>query len=379
MNARTIRTLVVRAIFVFRGSSARMINMTPAQTLIVFALLLGGAVVAVIYFISSQLRSLKTDLGGKGSDPALLELIKDMRGSVDKSSESMERRLKDQRDSMDKQTKIIWERLDNAAKVIGDVQKNLGGLEKFGRDVEDLAHVLKSPKLRGGLGEQLLYEILTNYLPKDLYQTQYKFRDGAICDAVIFLDKGIIPVDSKFSMENFKAMVSADGDVNKTAAKKEFVKDVKKRIDEIADKYILPGEGTTDWAVMYIPSENSFYELTVNTPEVADYAQKRSVFLTSPNTLTYFVKTVMVANRQNELAEHAGEILRALSGIRTEAAKFDTELGVLDGHINRTSNAMDTVRGKFGKLFGKIEAVQALEGDEPGLQPKLLEDSTEIS
>ncbi len=299
MNGPDNRNLIVRAIFVFREPSVRMISMTPAQTLIVFALLLGGAVVAVIYFISSQLRSLKTDLGGKGSDPALLELLKDMRGSVDKSSESMERRLKDQRDSMDKQTKIIWERLDNAARVIGDVQKNLGGLEKFGRDVEDLAHVLKSPKLRGGLGEQLLYEILTNYLPKDLYQIQYKFRDGGICDAVIFLDKGIIPIDSKFSMENFKAMVSADGDINKATAKKEFIKDVKKRIDEIADKYILPEEGTTDWAVMYIPSENSFYELTVNTPEVADYAQKRSVFLTSPNTFTYFVKTVMVANRQN--------------------------------------------------------------------------------
>jgi len=366
--------LIVRAIFVFRDPSVRMINMTPAQTLIVFALLLGGAVVAVIYFISSQLRSLKTDLGGKGSDPALLELLKDMRGSVDKSSESMDRRLKDQRDSMDRQNKILGERLDNAARVIGDVQKNLGGLEKFGRDVEDLAHVLKSPKLRGGLGEQLLYEILTNYLPKDLYQIQYKFRDGAVCDAVIFLDKGIIPVDSKFSMENFKMMVSADGDIDKAAAKKEFIKDVKKRIDEIADKYILPGEGTTDWAVMYIPSENSFYELTVNTPEVADYAQKRSVFLTSPNTFTYFVKTVMVAHRQNELAEHAGEILAALSGIRTEAAKFDTELGVLDGHIVRTSKAMDNVRGKFGKLFGKIEAVQALEGDEPGPQVPLLEE-----
>ena len=369
MNARTIRTLVVRAIFVFRGPSVRMINMTPAQTLIVFALLLGGAVVAVIYFISSQLRSLKTDLGGKGSDPALLELIKDMRGSVDKSSESMERRLKDQRDSMDKQTKIIWERLDNAAKVIGDVQKNLGGLEKFGRDVEDLAHVLKSPKLRGGLGEQLLYEILTNYLPKDLYQTQYKFRDGAICDAVIFLDKGIIPIDSKFPMENFKLMLDSELPTDRERAKRDFVKDVKRRIDEIASKYILPDEGTTDQAVMYIPSENVYYELIVNTFEIEEYSKRKNVVMASPNTLSYFMKVILVAYQKGELQKHTGEILKALAGIKVEAEKFSEDLEVLDGHITRTSKSMDTVKTKYQKLFGKIDGIHAIGREDSAILP----------
>ncbi|MBT6401110.1 DNA recombination protein RmuC [candidate division WWE3 bacterium] len=341
--------------------------MTSAQTLIVFALLLAGAGVAIVYFVTSQIKSLKVDLTEKESDKVLLEWLKDMRGSVEKSSDTMEKQLKDQRDSMDKQTKMIWERLDNAAKVIGGVQKHLGGLEEFNKDMKDLSNILKSPKLRGGLGEQFLYEILENALPKDLYKTQYKFRDGSIADAVLITEKGMIPVDSKFSMENFKAMITEDSEETRNKYKKEFVKDVKKRIDEISKKYILPEEGTTDQAIMYIPSENIYYELIVNTPSIEEYAQRQNVLLTSPNTFSYFVKIVMVAYQQNELAKHAGEILKALSGIRVEAEKFGGDLDVLDGHITRTTKSMDNVKSKYGKLSGKIEAVQALGKDEPPL------------
>ena len=341
--------------------------MTSAQTLIVFALLLAGAGVAIVYFVTSQIKSLKVDLTEKESDKVLLEWLKDMSGSVEKSSDTMEKQLKDQRDSMDKQTKMIWERLDNAAKVIGGVQKHLGGLEEFNKDMKDLSNILKSPKLRGGLGEQFLYEILENALPKDLYKTQYKFRDGSIADAVLITEKGMIPVDSKFSMENFKAMITEDSEETRNKYKKEFVKDVKKRIDEISKKYILPEEGTTDQAIMYIPSENIYYELIVNTPSIEEYAQRQNVLLTSPNTFSYFVKIVMVAYQQNELAKHAGEILKALSGIRVEAEKFGGDLDVLDGHITRTTKSMDNVKSKYGKLSGKIEAVQALGKDEPPL------------
>jgi DNA recombination protein RmuC len=341
--------------------------MTSAQTLLVFALLLGGAVTVVIYVVTSQLRSLKEDLTEKESDKVLMEWLKEMRGSVEKTEKTLERQLNDQRDSMDKQTKMIWERLDNAAKVIGGVQKHLGGLEEFNKDMKDLSNILKSPKLRGGLGEQFLYEILENFLPKDLYKTQFKFRDGAICDAVIVTDKGLIPVDSKFSMENFKGMLTADTEDARKKHKKEFVKDIKKRVDEIASKYILPEEGTTDQAIMYIPSENVYYELVVNTPGIEDYAQKKNVLLTSPNTFSYFVKIVVAAHQQNELSKHAGEILRSLSGIRVEAEKFEGDLSVLDGHVARTTKSMDNVKSKFGRLFGKIAAVESIEYKEPPL------------
>lgn len=327
--------------------------MTPVQILIIFSALLVIAVVVVAVFLSGQIKDLKKGLVEKESEKVLMEWLK-------QSSQTQDRQLHSLRKSMDEQTKVLGERLDNAAKVIGGVQKHLGGLEEFGKDMKDLSNILKSPKLRGGLGEQFLYEILGNYLPKDLYKTQYKFRDGTLCDAVIITDKGMIPIDSKFSMENFKAMLTADSDSARDRYKKEFVKDVKKRISEISSKYILPEEGTTDQAIMYIPSENVYYELIVNTPGIEDYSRRKNVILTSPNTFSYFVKIVVVAYQQNELAKHADEILKALSGIRVEAGKFEGDLSVLDGHMNRATKSMDNVKSKFGRLFGKIESVATL-------------------
>lgn len=328
----------------------------------------------MLFVVSQQMKALKEDISASDSEKVLMEWLKEMRSSVDKSTDSMQSQLKDQREVMDKQTKMIWERLDNAAKVIGGVQKQLGGIEEFGKDMKDLSNILKSPKLRGGLGEQMLYEILASVLPKDLYRTQYKFRDGSICDAVVDTEKGIIPIDSKFPMENFKAMVESDSDDARDRYKKAFVKDVKKRIDEISSKYILPEEGTTEQALMYVPSENVYYELVVNTFEIEEYSKQKNVVLASPNTLSYFLKIILVAYKQSELQKHAGEILKALGGIQIEAEKFGGELDVLDGHINRTGKSMDTVKSKFGKLVGKLHAVQAIgDGKDSSVEEKLLE------
>ena len=335
----------------------------------------------VIYFISSRLGKLKSELKN-GEDAVLMQWLKEMKISVDKNSETLDKQLKDQRttleeqlknqrNAMSEQTKMIWERLDNASEVIRTVQKQIGGIQEFGNDMKDLSNILKSPKLRGGLGEQFLYEILSNLLPTDLYKTQYKFKDGSTCDAVVFIEKGIIPIDSKFPMDNFKAMLVAESQDQRDKFKKVFISDVKKRIDEIASKYILPEEGTTEQALMYIPSENVYYELIVNTPEIEDYARNKSVVMVSPNTISYFLKVLLVAYQQNELQKHAMEILKALSGIKMEAEKFGEDLGILERHISNAYKSMETVGNKFGKLFGKIESVQAIGTQEE--QKKLLD------
>lgn len=309
-----------------------------------------------------------------GSDTVLTEWLKNMNTSIDKTSDTLakelkeqrqtlDQQLKSQREAMNQQTKLIWERLDNAADVVKNVQKQLGGIQEFGKDMKDLSNILKSPKLRGGLGEQFLYELLDSSLPKHLYKTQYKFKDGAICDAVIFTEKGMIPVDSKFPMENFRAMLLAESDDVRAKAKKTFINDVKKRIDEIASKYLIPEESTTDQAVMYIPSENVYYEIIVNTQEIEAYAKQKNVVMASPNTLSYFLKVILVAYQQQDLAKHAGDILKALSGIKLEAAKFNEELGVLERHITNSYKSMDGIKIKFQKLFGKIEGIHALEGE----------------
>jgi DNA recombination protein RmuC len=318
--------------------------------------------IALGYLIFLNLQNKKSS-----EDPQLkimLDWMKDMKGSVEKTSDTMERKLKEQNEAMNNQARVLWERLDNASKVIGGVQKQLGSIEEFGKDMKDLSNVLKSPKLRGGLGEQFLYDIIGDTLPKDFYATQYKFKNGAVCDAVIFSANGIIPIDSKFSMENYKAMVDSDNDRDRESFRKEFSKDVKKRIDEIATKYILPDEGTTEQAVMYIPSESIYYEIITNNQSVVDYSNQRKVVLSSPNTITFLLKTILIAYKQTQLNQSATEIMRSLDGLIVEGAKFNEELEVLEGHVVRTSKSMENVKSKYGKLFGKMEKMHELESEE---------------
>jgi DNA recombination protein RmuC len=348
-----------------------MQNLTLILPLAVILIL---AIGGLAFYISSQIKNLTSSMKSD-ENTVLLEWLREMKNSVDKNSETLEKQLKDQRVSVEdqlkaqrvvlnQQTKLIWERLDNASDVIRNVQKQIGGIQEFGNDIKDLSNILKSPKMRGGLGEQFLYEILGNLLPNDMFKTQYRFKDGNICDAIVITEKGLIPIDSKFPMERFKVMFEAETPELREKARKGFIAAAKERIDEISSKYILPTEGTTEQAIMYIPSENVYYELIVNTPEIEDYAKHKNVVMASPNTISYFLKVLLVAFQQHELQKHAGDILKSLSGIKIEAEKFGGDLDVLEGHISNTYKSMDKIRGKFTKLFGKIESASAIgEGD----------------
>jgi DNA recombination protein RmuC len=341
-------------------------------------------IIATAAYITSQLKSLKKDLEKKDDDTLLMERIRDVMGAIDKNAQSMGTQLKDQRttleeqlkaqrQSMNAQTKMVWERLDEAQKVISGMREQIGGINEFGKDIKDLSNILKSPKLRGGLGEQMLYEILENYIPKDLFAKQYKFKDGSVCDAVVYIDEEIVCIDSKFPMENFKAMVTAAEQKDRDQFKKTFVSDVKKRIDEIASKYILPEEGTGDQAIMYIPSENIYYELAVNSPKITEYARKKKVFMASPNTLVLFLRNLTTFYQQRELQKHADDVLRALQGIKQEAEKFEGDLGILERHVTNASKSIENVKSNFGKLFTKIESVQQIGDVGGGVQEKLIE------
>lgn len=351
--------------------------MNTVQILVIVLFSIGVAVFVISWYIKSQLNALQKNQ----NDPVLMEWLKEMRSSIEKQSDVLNSQLKNQntsladqlnqqREAMSNQTKLIWERLDNASEIIQNVQKHLGGIQEFGKDMKDLSNILKSPKLRGGLGEQFLYEILSNSLPKDLYRTQFKFRDGSICDAIVKTETGFIPIDSKFPMENFKLMLEAETQESRDGFKRTFLKDVKNRVSEISRKYILPEEGTTEQAVMYIPSENVYYELIVHTPEIEAYCKQCNVVMASPNTLSYFLKVILIGYQKHEFDKHASEVLKSIAGVKLEAEKFESDLNVLDGHISRTTNSMNTVKSKYQRLFGKIADVNNL-GDATSEAPLL--------
>jgi DNA recombination protein RmuC len=179
--------------------------------------------------------------------------------------------------------------LDKAAAVIKDVGKEVGQMSEIGRSMKELHDFLKSPKLRGNIGEQVLKDLISQMFPKNSFHLQYEFKSGEKVDAAIKTDAGILPIDSKFPMENFQKMTKANDEKEKIILEKEFIRDVKKHIDAISKKYILPREGTMDFALMYVPSESVYYEL-VNLTDVMDYEEKPEYTLFPPQRFMHIYK-----------------------------------------------------------------------------------------
>jgi len=212
---------------------------------------------------------------------------------------------------LDAQGKAFNERLDNAAKVIGGLQKNIGEMSEIGRGMRELQDFLKNPKLRGNIGEQILNELLKQYLPKESFNLQYVFKSGEKVDAAIKTSAGIIPVDSKFPMENFRKISKADTDEERKTYNKLFESDVKKHIDDIGRKYILTEEGTIDYALMYIPSEAVYYEV-VNNQSLFDYAGTKRVLPVSPTTFYAYMKAILMSFEGQKIEKQAKETGKGL-------------------------------------------------------------------
>jgi DNA recombination protein RmuC len=340
-------------------------------------LLIIGAIVVVGFFVFfKQLQELKEKKEDK-SQEVLMKWLQEMRGSLDKNTETLEKRL-------ESTNKAINERLDNAAKIIGAVGKEVGQMSEIGRSMKDLQDFLRSPKLRGNIGEQVLKELLGQFLPKESFHLQYRFRSGEAVDAAIKTESGIIPIDSKFPMENFKQMMKAETEAEKKSYEKDFTRDVKKHIDNIARKYILPEEGTIDYALMYVPSEPIYYEIMSNIPELSDYAHKRRVLPVSPATFYAYMRAILMSFEGKKIEERARSILASLRGIRSDSEKFGEALRVLNKHINDTKNTSDLVNSRYVALNSKIDTAGGLKGkteaekiDSPETLP--LEEAEEIT
>lgn len=279
------------------------------------------------------------------NDPGLMMLNQNLQG--------MQERI-------DRTTESINSRLDKAAHVIAGVNKELGMVQEMGRSMKDLQDFLRSPKLRGNIGEQVLKDLIEQCFSRGHFDMQYQFKTGERVDAVIKTDKGIIPIDSKFPMENFQKAMKAENEEEKNKFFHEFAKDIRKHIDSISKKYILPAEGTVDFAVMYVPSEAIYYEVIRHSEDLNNYAYQKKVFPVSPNSFYYFLKVIMIGLEGKKVEAAAQQILRTLAAIKTDNDKFSKYLQVLTSHITHAKASIDTVNNEYSKLSSKIDNVRLL-------------------
>lgn len=245
-------------------------------------------------------------------------------------------------------------RLDEQNRLMNQAARSIGEFSEIGKSMKDLQTFLTSPKLRGGMGEQMLKQMLDDSLPKQAYALQYTFRSGVKVDAVIKTTAGIIPIDSKFPLENYKKMFD-----NKDF-EKEFAKDVKNRIDEISQKYLLPDEDTVDFALMYIPSEAVYYEI-VNR-DLMDYAYKNRVMPVSPSTFYAFLRSVLLSFEGQKIAAEIKTVQQAMRAIHTETSKLAELLATLQSHVNNSYAMMNKVATQFVGLSAKVDGVQKIDG-----------------
>jgi DNA recombination protein RmuC len=313
----------------------------------------------LLYFIYSLNRKADSNKDQE-SMKVMLDWMRDMKQSTEQTREGMQK-------SIDETNKAINERLDKAAQVIGSLSKELGSMSQIGPDIRRLSEVLASPKARGNFGEEMLLNLISQVLPKTSYEEQYKFKNGEIVDMVIFVGDRILPIDSKFSMENFRLYKEAQTDEAAEGLKKSFFKDVKKRIDEIHKKYILTQEGTFEFALMYIPSEGVFSEI-LDDMNIMEYGREKKVHFVSPNTLYYWLQSILLSLRGQQINQMAQQILAMVGGIKKESEKFGTNLNVLGSHIKNANNTMGTVANDFIKLKTSIQNAAELQSTEEAVQ-----------
>lgn len=311
--------------------------------------------IIIFYFINRKLNQITH----KQTDQTLLEWLKTMHGSLESTNQNITRVLSSN-------TKTINDRLDNAAKVIAAVQRNIGEMSEIGRGMKELQEFLRSPKLRGNIGEQVLKELLGQMLPKQSFHLQYTFKSGAIVDAAIKTEAGIIPIDSKFPLENFRKLTSVSSTTDKKTAERDFILDVKKHIDAISKKYILTSEGTIDYALMYVPSEAVYYEI-INNPTLFDYSSKMRVLPVSPMTFYAYLKAILMGFEGQKISRKAQEILSSLRGIQKEYEKVGENMDVLSRHISNSYNMMNQVQTGFSRLGQEITSSSSLRSDEQNL------------
>ncbi len=334
---------------------------------------------------------LLTHRASNSSGDAALLLKEDMRNlsqDITKLKEGVQQQLTDQLGTSNKQMAAQFEA---SAKIIKDVTEKLTELDKTNKNVGDIAselkmlqNVLQNPKQRGVIGEYYLDQILKNTLPPGAYQLQYKLGEGLVVDAAIILDDKVLPVDSKFSLENYNRLLETESTEERESLAKLFKEDLKRRIDETA-KYINPGKGTLDQALMFIPSEAIYYDLLANKVGLGNvsgrnliqYASEKKVTIVGPSTLSAMLQTIVQGLRSIEIHKDTEKIRKNIDALSKHLLahnaymqKLGSSLGTTVGHFNTTYKELGKIDRDIVKITDIAPSVEPLVLDRPHIDDK---------
>src|SRR3990172_7957055 len=317
----------------------------------------------------------------KTADPAMTLMqqeVQSLRGqltdAMQRSQETVNQQLNQVTQQLQKSTGDLNSRLDNGARVVKEGSKGLGRLREatqkvflVGKDIAGLQEILRAPKLRGGLGELFLGDLLAQIFPPAHYTLQHRFKSGEAVDAAIRIGQNLVPVDAKFPLENFRRIVETASEEEQKAAKRKFIADVKKHIDAIAGKYILPDEGTFDFALMYIPAENVYYELIIKDEAaetekgLLNYSFAKRVIPVSPNSFYAYLQTILLGLKGLHIEEKAQEILRNLARLSGDFKKFQEEFELVGKHLGNTKTKYEDAEKRLEKFGDKLQSLGSSE------------------
>ena len=335
---------------------------------ILILILLLSLILGIIVLIVLQLK--RKEVGGESEKlgammerlSALSEQNRDLRTTLDKKLSETHQATQSQ---MNQTIKTVQGISGQSAKLITEVTEKLTKLDEtnkqvinFSSQLQNLQDILKNPKQRGVLGEYYLEETLKNVLPPNSYQMQYAFKDGSIVDAVVFVKEKIIPVDSKFSLENYERILNCNNKEEREKLEKLFKHDLKTRIDETS-KYVKPGEKTMDFAFMFIPSEAIYYDLLinkvgavqVNTRDLIEYAFKdKHVIIVSPTSFLAYLQTVLQGLRALQIEESAKEIMKNVEKLGRHMRSYDDFMRKIGVSMTTTVNHYNSAYKEFKKI-----------------------------
>ncbi len=332
-------------------------------------ILIGLGAGAIIAFIVARLVTGKKD--DTSHHVALLNqrldgIVASVNQSLRETIKLVTDQLESSRQSVERSSQTVHKQVEGFTAGLTSLSENLKQVHESVKDVTNFQDIFKSPKLRGIWGEASLEASLAQFFPRESYTLQHYFSTGEAVDAVLKLPNSLLlPVDSKFNWENFEKMVNAENEIAREQYKKTFFSDVKKKIDEISAKYILPSESTTDFALMYIPAETVYYEIINNIKEadIPHYARGKRVFLCSPNTFGLSVSAIIQWTKDVQLTKQTKEIMKRLTRIATDGRKLDDDFRRLGKHLSDAHGSYEDSEKRLTLMVDRVQNVIELGGD----------------